>query len=491
MFNSQSCVLADIFPARSVFVSGESFKADIHLALYGEDAMSGAKAKWNLSSADVTLAEGEAEVGDLSPGAVRRVASVEVKVPTVTKPVKASYSVSIGKIRNSWDLWLFPKGPSLDEIRAKAAKLGVVIAESRSAEAKEALASGRPLVTVDGAKGAANISLGWWWMGRQVGTAIRNHRVLGSFPHEGALTPLMFRILKQGRELPVPDVHPDDMVIVGEGGDKCYLYLAVKKVGRSRVVECNGLDVLSDLPEGNALLDAFVEELSRVRPVRVVAFGDSITQSTIGIKPEENWLRILQKEFGDSAEMFNAGVGGNSAREAMRRLDRDVLRRNPDIVMLEFGGNNHRVSNLESRVDDDEFSRILEDFSARMPPGVRVVAVTFPPIKDEWHAYGKHPAVNGSLDEAMQSQRALLRDFARRKGWPVVDLYDIMKDRREEFLLRDGVHLNPKGQRVFAEAAGKVLKEEILRRKGLTVENIAAEKCAKPDICRNVRHVGM
>lgn len=56
------------------------------------------------------------------------------------------------------------------------------------------------------------------------------------------------------------------------------------------------------------------------RPPRIVAFGDSITESVIGIRPEENWLRLLQAKLGDRAVAFNAGVGGNSAREAMARF---------------------------------------------------------------------------------------------------------------------------------------------------------------------------
>ena len=53
------------------------------------------------------------------------------------------------------------------------------------------------------------------------------------------------------------------MVIVGEGGDRCYLYLAVRRIGGSQVVECHGIDVLSDLPEANALLAFFVDYLAR------------------------------------------------------------------------------------------------------------------------------------------------------------------------------------------------------------------------------------
>lgn len=90
----------------------------------------------------------------------------------------------------------------------------------------------------------------------------------------------------------------------------------------------------------------------------VVAFGDSITQGVIGVKPEENWLRLLGGMLGDGYALINAGVGGNSAREAMARYDRDVLAKKPDLILIEFGGNNHDPGNQKRRVDDTEFKKL-------------------------------------------------------------------------------------------------------------------------------------
>ena len=76
--------------------------------------------------------------------------------------------------------------------------------------------------------------------------------------------------------------------------------------------------------------------------MKIVAFGDSITEGRAGgITPEQNWLNLLGQKLGSDFELFNAGVGGNSAREAMGRFEKDVLSHAPDVVLLEFGGNNH------------------------------------------------------------------------------------------------------------------------------------------------------
>lgn len=188
----------------------------------------------------------------------------------------------------------------------------------------------------------------------------------------------------------------------------------------------------------------------------VVAFGDSITEGVIGCTPEENWLNRVQHALGDRVRMFNAGVGGNSAREAMARFRGDVLSRNPRVVLLEFGGNNHDPRNRARRVGDDEFRKHLSDFKRDLPEGCRVVVITFPPIVDEWHAYGTHPDFPDGLDKAMDPQREIVRTFARDNRYVLLDLYRLMDKDRKRLIQRDGVHLNPAGQKVFCEAVLKI-----------------------------------
>lgn len=192
----------------------------------------------------------------------------------------------------------------------------------------------------------------------------------------------------------------------------------------------------------------------------VVAFGDSITQGVIGVKPEENWLRLLGGMLGDGYALINAGVGGNSAREAMARYDRDVLAKKPDLILIEFGGNNHDPGNQKRRVDDTEFKKHLADFKAKVPAGCKVVVITFPPVIDEQHAYGNNPFFPDGLDKACEPQREIVRKFAKDNSYPLVDLHRLMWDRRYEFILKDGVHLNAAGQKFFAEKVYETLKKE-------------------------------
>ena len=79
-------------------------------------------------------------------------------------------------------------------------------------------------------------------------------------PHEGYMSPLFFRlVLDSGKPLPYAGLAQDDMLMVGEGGETCYLYLAQANVGPGKTVMAFGLNLLADTPEAAALLDGLVE----------------------------------------------------------------------------------------------------------------------------------------------------------------------------------------------------------------------------------------
>lgn len=89
------------------------------------------------------------------------------------------------------------------------------------------------------------------------------------------------------------------------------------------------------------------------RKVRIVALGDSVTEGCFGLvdedihtskDPEAAYHQILQKKllgvFPElSLEVINAGIGGTRAEEGLRRLEKDVLAYQPDLVIVCFGLN--------------------------------------------------------------------------------------------------------------------------------------------------------
>ena len=96
--------------------------------------------------------------------------------------------------------------------------------------------------------------------------ALLRHPVFGDLPHDGHLSPLLFRIVGNGKPLDGAGYKEEDLFMVGEGGKECFAYLAKRKVGEGVVVESFGIDLLSGTPEGTVILDGmfdYARKLSR------------------------------------------------------------------------------------------------------------------------------------------------------------------------------------------------------------------------------------
>ena len=292
-FNSPSCILLDVPDTKRVYASGDTLSADFLFANY-DAPLKDATLEWSLSILGRAVASrppsaragrapyhGNLPVGEIALGPARKVATAKITFPAVSKPVKATLTATLGGVSNSWDFWVFPRRARRDgstiavalQFRAAlekrydgllpaedAARAKVVVAAYGSPLAAEALARGQRVITLAGTNGKPNVSLGWWWMGRQVGTALAKHPALAALPHEGVLSPLLFRlVLDSGRPLPYAGVAQDDMLIVGEGGSLCYLYLAQGNVGPGKAVMSFGLNLLADTPEAAAFLDGLID----------------------------------------------------------------------------------------------------------------------------------------------------------------------------------------------------------------------------------------
>lgn len=68
----------------------------------------------------------------------------------------------------------------------------------------------------------------------------------------------------------------------------------------------------------------------------IICFGDSITFG-YGAEEGQNYPVFLSSFVG--GPVINAGVDGESSSQALLRLEADVLKKDPFLVVIEFGGN--------------------------------------------------------------------------------------------------------------------------------------------------------
>jgi acyl-CoA thioesterase-1 len=68
----------------------------------------------------------------------------------------------------------------------------------------------------------------------------------------------------------------------------------------------------------------------------IVCFGDSLTFG-YGVERGQDYPAALAKLV--DIPVVNAGIDGDVSAEAVKRIDSDILSRNPLLVIIEFGGN--------------------------------------------------------------------------------------------------------------------------------------------------------
>jgi lysophospholipase L1-like esterase len=157
----------------------------------------------------------------------------------------------------------------------------------------------------------------------------------------------------------------------------------------------------------------------------IICFGDSLTYGTgagKGMDYPSQLSQMLNKP------VINAGVSGDTTGRALSRLKRDVLSKNPDIVMITLGGND--LKNGVSK--DTAFRNLRQIVESIQKQGAEVIigGLKFP-LRDR--GYGK-----GYQEVADQTGAVLIPNMFE----------GIMGNRK---LMSDPIHPNDAGYMVIAQ----------------------------------------
>lgn len=165
----------------------------------------------------------------------------------------------------------------------------------------------------------------------------------------------------------------------------------------------------------------------------IVAFGDSLVEGH-GASPGRDFVSLLSQRL--AVPIINAGRGGDTTASALRRLDRDVLARDPRVVIVLLGGNDflRRVpadatfENLDTIV-----GRIRERGAAVVLVGLSVGLVT--------DSYGREYA----------------RLAERTAAAYVPDILDGILHNQSR--MADAIHPNDEGYRIIADRIEPALED--------------------------------
>jgi acyl-CoA hydrolase len=171
---------------------------------------------------------------------------------------------------------------------------------------------------------------------------------------------------------------------------------------------------------------------------RVLAFGDSVTYGT-GADSGEDWPTLLGERTG--WRVVNAGVPGDTAQAATSRIGPLLEEYQPELVIIEIGGNDFLRRRPESAVKQDIKTLIGSARSA----GAQVVLVGVPNLSFLAVVAGK------------AADAALYGELGKEEGVPVIeDVFSDILSRPE--LCADKIHPNAEGYRRMADGIHSALK---------------------------------
>ncbi|MEE8410721.1 MAG: SGNH/GDSL hydrolase family protein [Myxococcota bacterium] len=182
----------------------------------------------------------------------------------------------------------------------------------------------------------------------------------------------------------------------------------------------------------------------------VIFLGDSITWQNLYVAYVES---VLSRAFPERRLRYvNLGVRGDTAIDARRRLDRDVVPRDPALVFVMLGLNDGGLEGVSGRLLDAyarNMARLVSDL--RSKTRARVVLLTstcIDPLDDGKRQY----------NEMLARMAERLRALARKERLPMIDIYTPFRRALERArsatppvaMMADPLHPGPVGHLVVA-----------------------------------------
>jgi acyl-CoA thioesterase-1 len=140
------------------------------------------------------------------------------------------------------------------------------------------------------------------------------------------------------------------------------------------------------------LLKATQAKLRDGQPVKIVAFGDSITAGGNASRTNlifwQRWADELQRKYPRARiTAVNGATGGDTTVQGLQRLQAKVLDAKPDLVLIGFGMNDNNVGSVPL----PEFKNNLKEMVARIraQTGADIILFSAFPPNPRWK-FGSH-----------------------------------------------------------------------------------------------------
>ncbi|MBZ9687126.1 SGNH/GDSL hydrolase family protein [Clostridium estertheticum] len=222
----------------------------------------------------------------------------------------------------------------------------------------------------------------------------------------------------------------------------------------------------------------------------LIAFGDSITKGIIYDEEKskystlkENFTSIIGNKI--KGQVYNAGKFGSTIMRGVSKMYNDVIKKSPDIVLIEFGGNDcdYKWDDIAKNPDEEykpntDISTFRETLLTMIDTlknnHILPVLMTLPPLDPlkyfKWitkeDSFAEENILHwlGTKDALFNwhsSYNKIITEVANETSTVLIDVRtEFLKHRNySEFLCKDGIHPNIDGQSLIATVILKFISE--------------------------------
>lgn len=193
-----------------------------------------------------------------------------------------------------------------------------------------------------------------------------------------------------------------------------------------------------------AFLTAELVAETATKPQKILVLGDSISAG-YRVPLEQGWVQLVENQLKvqyPHIQLINASVSGDTTSNGLARLPSLLERHQPDMVIIELGGNDGLrgvpIKNIEANLTK------LITLSQQAGAQVILAGMQIPPSYGPFYA---KPFADMYPKLAQKHGTALIPFLLEGVGG------------NQELMQADGIHPNTKGQPVLAQNALKVISQ--------------------------------
>jgi len=221
----------------------------------------------------------------------------------------------------------------------------------------------------------------------------------------------------------------------------------------------------------------------------IVLYGDSISKGVVYDEQRKKYIvldecfpALLQNKL--KGAIYNVAKFGNTIIKAIGKFPNEVLKKNPDVVIIEFGGNDcdfdweqiaeNPLGTHNPKTDFNAFQKLLKNLIETLDKnGITPVLLTLPPIDaDRYFKWiSRNSAVMGEKILKWLGSVSKIYWWQERYNSAILSIANETKTRLidirstflkhpdfREFLCIDGIHPNRQGHRIIADKIYEYIK---------------------------------